>query len=87
MSSTVTANALHPATLMDTKMVRDTFGNVMSSVEEGRDATLRLVSSRELDGVTGHYFDGKRESTADQQAYDEDARRRLWELSETLCGL
>ena len=46
-----------------------------------------LISSRELDGVTGRYFDGKRESTADQQAYDEDARRRLWDLSETLCGL
>jgi NAD(P)-dependent dehydrogenase (short-subunit alcohol dehydrogenase family) len=87
VSSGVTVNALHPATLMDTKMVRDTFGSVMSSVEEGRDATLRLVSSRELDGVTGLYFDGRRESTADQQAYDEEARRRLWELSESLCGL
>jgi NAD(P)-dependent dehydrogenase (short-subunit alcohol dehydrogenase family) len=83
----VTVNALHPATLMDTKMVRDSFGTVMTTVEEGRDATLRLVSSRELDGVTGRYFDGKRESTADDQAYDADARKRLWELSETLCGL
>jgi NAD(P)-dependent dehydrogenase (short-subunit alcohol dehydrogenase family) len=83
----VTVNALHPATLMDTKMVRDSFGTVMSSVEEGKEATLRLVSSPDLDDVTGRYFDGKRESTADQQAYDAEARRRLWELSEALCGL
>jgi NAD(P)-dependent dehydrogenase (short-subunit alcohol dehydrogenase family) len=85
--SDVTVNALHPATLMDTKMVRDSFGTVMTSVEEGRDATVRLISSSELDGVTGQYFDGKRESTADKQAYDADARRRLWKLSEELCGL
>jgi NAD(P)-dependent dehydrogenase (short-subunit alcohol dehydrogenase family) len=84
--SGVTVNALHPATLMDTKMVRDGFGTVMSSVEEGKEATLRLVSSPELDGVTGRYYDGKRESTADNQAYDAEARRRLWDLSEALCG-
>jgi NAD(P)-dependent dehydrogenase (short-subunit alcohol dehydrogenase family) len=83
----VTVNALHPTTLMDTKMVRDSFGTVMSSVDEGKEATLRLVSSPELDGVTGRYYDGERESTADQQAYDADARRRLWKLSEALCGL
>jgi NAD(P)-dependent dehydrogenase (short-subunit alcohol dehydrogenase family) len=87
IASGVTVNALHPATLMDTKMVRDSFGTVMTTVEQGRDATLRLVTARELDGVSGCYFDGKRESTADQQAYDEDARHRLWELSEGLCGL
>jgi NAD(P)-dependent dehydrogenase (short-subunit alcohol dehydrogenase family) len=85
--SGVTVNALHPATLMDTKMVRDSFGTVMSSVDEGREATLRLVSSPELDGVTGRYFDGKTESTADQQAYEAEARRRLWKISEALCGI
>ena len=85
--SGVTVNALHPATLMDTKMVRDSFGTVMSSVDEGKEATLRLVSSPDLDGVSGCYYDGQRKSTADQQAYDADARRRLWELSEALCGL
>jgi NAD(P)-dependent dehydrogenase (short-subunit alcohol dehydrogenase family) len=85
--SGVTVNALHPATLMDTKMVRDSFGRVMTSVAQGKEATLRLVSSPDLGGITGRYFDGKRESTADEQAYDADARRRLWELSEELCDL
>jgi NAD(P)-dependent dehydrogenase (short-subunit alcohol dehydrogenase family) len=85
--SGVTVNTLHPATLMDTKMVRDSFGTVMSTVDEGKEATLRLVSSPELQRVTGRYYDGKRESTADEQAYDTEARRRLWELSEALCGV
>jgi NAD(P)-dependent dehydrogenase (short-subunit alcohol dehydrogenase family) len=86
-SAAVTVNALHPATLMDTKMVRDTFGRPRTTVEEGAEPTVRLIASPELDGVSGRYFDGTREARAHDQAYDGTARRRLWELSERLCGL
>jgi hypothetical protein len=79
-------NALHPASLMDTKMVQDTFGYTMSTVEEGTEAVVRLAVSPELEGVTGRYFDGTREARANRQAYDPQARQRLWELSEELCG-
>jgi NAD(P)-dependent dehydrogenase (short-subunit alcohol dehydrogenase family) len=82
----VSVTALHPASLMDTKMVQDTFGYTMSTVEEGADATVHLAASSELEGVTGRYFDGMREARADGQAYDKEARRKLWELSEELCG-
>ena len=82
----VSVNALHPASLMDTKMVTETFGYTMSTVEEGAEATVRLAASPELKRVTGRYFDGKREARADRQAYDGEARRRLWALSENLCG-
>jgi NAD(P)-dependent dehydrogenase (short-subunit alcohol dehydrogenase family) len=82
----VTVNALHPASLMDTKMVHDTFGYTMSTVEEGAEAAVRLAASPELEGVTGRYFDGTREGRANRQAYDLQARRRLWALSEELCG-
>jgi len=82
----VTVNALHPASLMDTKMVHDTFGYTMSTVEEGAEAVVRLAVSPELEGVTGRYFDGTREGRANRQAYDLQARRRLWALSEELCG-
>jgi NAD(P)-dependent dehydrogenase (short-subunit alcohol dehydrogenase family) len=84
--SGVTVNALHPASLMDTKMVLEAFGRSMSTVEEGAEATVRLATSPELEGVTGRYFDGTREGRADPQAYDEEARKRLWVLSEELCG-
>jgi NAD(P)-dependent dehydrogenase (short-subunit alcohol dehydrogenase family) len=82
----VSVNALHPASLMDTKMVQDTFGYTMSTIEEGADATVYLAASPELEGVTGRYFDGTREGRADGQAYDKEARQTLWELSEELCG-
>jgi NAD(P)-dependent dehydrogenase (short-subunit alcohol dehydrogenase family) len=82
----VSVNALHPASLMDTKMVQDTFGYTMSTVEEGAKATVHLVASPDLEGVTGRYFDGRREARANGQAYDKEARQTLWELSEELCG-
>ena len=85
--SGVTANALHPASLMDTKMVRESFGYTMSTVEEGAAATERLAISPDLEGVSGLYFDGQREARAKDQAYDRQARERLWTLSEELCGL
>ena len=83
----VTVNALHPASLMDTKMVFEAFGRNMTTVEEGADATERLILSADLDGVSGRYFDGQREARADEQAYDPAARERLWTLSEGLTGL
>jgi NAD(P)-dependent dehydrogenase (short-subunit alcohol dehydrogenase family) len=82
----VTVNALHPASLMDTKMVQSTFGYSMSTVEEGTEAVVRLAISPEIEGVTGRYFDGKREARANRQADDPQARHRLWVLSEQLCG-
>jgi NAD(P)-dependent dehydrogenase (short-subunit alcohol dehydrogenase family) len=83
----VTANCLHPATYMPTKIVTHAAINPASSLEEGTEATLRLVVDPELDGVTGRYFDGTTESRAHPQAYDADARRLLRELSERLVGL
>jgi NAD(P)-dependent dehydrogenase (short-subunit alcohol dehydrogenase family) len=83
----VTANSLHPASLMDTKMVFETFGSASSSVREGTDATVRLAISPELEGITGKYFDGQHEAHADDQAYDPDARARLRRLAEELTGL
>jgi NAD(P)-dependent dehydrogenase (short-subunit alcohol dehydrogenase family) len=83
----VIVNSLHPASLMATKMVFETFGSASSSVREGTDATVRLAISPELRRVTGRYFDGQREARADEQAYDPEARERLRRLSEELTGL
>jgi NAD(P)-dependent dehydrogenase (short-subunit alcohol dehydrogenase family) len=83
----VTVNALHPATLMDTKMVSGGGVSPQSSVEEGAEATVRLVADPDLDGLSGRFFDGKTESGTHRQANDAQARRRLWEESERLTGL
>ena len=83
----VTVNALHPATLMDTKMVRTSFGRAgHSEVAEGVESLSRLIADPELDGISGRYFDQLDEGAAQPQAYDAEARAQLWDLSEELVG-
>ncbi|TIW86622.1 MAG: SDR family NAD(P)-dependent oxidoreductase, partial [Mesorhizobium sp.] len=83
----VTVNALHPASYMNTTMVRQAGVTPWSSVETGADAILNLATSPALDGKSGLYFDGLRESRADAQAYDAKARQQLRNLSLDLVGL
>ncbi len=85
--SGVTVNALHPATYMNTTMVRQSGVTPMSSVEQGADAILNLATSAALDGRSGLFFNGQREARADAQAYDPAARPRLKTLSLELSGL
>ena len=58
----VTLNSLHPATLMPTAMVREGWGTSIDDLETGVAATLRLIESPELAGVTGRYFNGQSEA-------------------------
>ncbi len=85
-ASGITVNSLHPASLMNTRMVleADYFAGPMSTVEEGAQAVEYLAISPTLDGVTGEYFDGMQRARANPQAYDREARRRLRVLSEQL---
>ncbi|QPC92179.1 SDR family NAD(P)-dependent oxidoreductase [Mesorhizobium sp. INR15] len=84
--SGVTVNALHPASYMDTTMVRQAGVTPWSSVETGADAILNLAASSSLEGRSGLYFDGLQESRADAQAYDPKARQQLRALSLDLVG-
>ena len=84
--SGVTVNALHPATFMNTAMVRE-FGTPISTVEEGADAILHLAVAPEMEGRSGLYFNGRNEARANAQAYDAQARQKLVALSFELAGL
>jgi len=83
----VTVNSLHPATYMPTKIVLEEIGQTVDRLEDGVEATVRLAVSPELEGVSGRFFDRAAEARAHPQAYDPDARRRLWELSHHLTGI
>jgi len=84
--SGVAANVLHPATLMDTRMVREWFGTPRATVEEGAEVVEYVALAEELAGVTGAYFDRMRQTRANGQAYDRAARHRLRALSESWVG-
>ncbi len=81
----VMVNALHPATYMDTGMVRRLGQTPMATVDEGATAVMQLVTSTEIEG--GQFFNGLRPSRANAQAYDLEARAKLKELTEDLTGL
>jgi len=83
----VTVNSLHPATYMNTTMVRQSGTTPISSVEEGADAILNLVLSPAFEGRGGLFLDRLRETRASAQAYDAAARDKLRALSRRLTGL
>lgn len=83
----VLVNAVHPATYMDTAMVRRAGVRPMSTVEEGAEAILQLAVSPAVAGCTGRYFNGLNEARANAQAYDDAARQKLRALSLRLTGL
>jgi len=78
----VSANALHPATYMPTKIVP----TPVSSIADGVRATRRLIAEPELEAVSGRYFNTTHEARADEQAYDPRARARLRECSDQLLA-
>ncbi len=89
----VTANALHPG------FVASGFGhnnggimraglNVVQKIaakrpEQGAETSVYLASSPEVEGVTGKYFDDKKETNSSVASYDVQAQQRLWKLSES----
>ena len=83
----VTVNSLHPATYMNTTMVRAGGITPISTVEEGGAAILHLATGDDVAGKSGLFFNGMNETRANPQAYDAEARRRLRRLSLELTGL
>jgi hypothetical protein len=72
---------------MDTNMVRMNGVEPRSTVDEGANAVINLVTSDALEGRSGLFFNGQEESRANDQAYDPEARKQLRALSLQLTGL
>jgi NAD(P)-dependent dehydrogenase (short-subunit alcohol dehydrogenase family) len=96
----VTSNALHPGVVRTGfgKNSSGLLGNVvrvgMSAVgvffmspEQGAETSIYLAASPDVEGVTGKYFERSRETLSSPLSHDRDAARRLWEVSERLCGI
>jgi NAD(P)-dependent dehydrogenase (short-subunit alcohol dehydrogenase family) len=92
----VTANCLHPG-VVATKLMADymnvplvgaaiarTFGG---SAEKGAETSLYLAASPEVEGLTGRYFVGQRETRSSPASYDGALQQRLWEESARLTAL
>src|SRR6201992_165335 len=85
--SGVTVNSLHPATYMNTTMVREGGITPISTVEQGGEAILHLAVGDDVADKSGLFFNGMNRAEANAQAYDAAARKRLRALSLELTGL
>ncbi len=96
----VTVNALHPATLMPTKITaslgalqpKGLLGRLLlwrlkprSTTARGVENVIRLIEDPKLASVTGRYFKEAREKRAHKQAYEEGVRAALEAASRELC--
>ncbi|HET9947307.1 MAG TPA: SDR family NAD(P)-dependent oxidoreductase, partial [Longimicrobiales bacterium] len=66
----VTINAVHPAIYMDTPMVRNRGGTPMTTVDEGADPVMHVITAP--DAGTGLYYRQDTPARAHEQAYDEE---------------
>ncbi|KAG8009121.1 Retinol dehydrogenase 13 [Nibea albiflora] len=97
----VTVNAVHPG-IVATELGRHTgmhqsafsssvlsplFSILVKSPELGAQPSVYLAVSEEMEGMTGRYYDVLLEKEPAPQALDEEAARRLWEVSSRLVGL
>jgi len=92
----VTVNAMHPG-FVRTNMAANNGPLVRLFLplvhrnsltpEEGARTIVYLASSPQVEGVTGKYFVREREVPSDPISHDEEAARKLWEISERMTGL
>ena len=80
----VTVTALHPATMMDTSMVRAAGMQARATVNEGADAVMRQITG---DVQSGQYYNGLQPARPAAQASDDATRVKLRQLSMQLTGL
>jgi NAD(P)-dependent dehydrogenase (short-subunit alcohol dehydrogenase family) len=78
--SPVKANAIHPASLMPTKMVLDFLNYSQTTVEEGAEAVENILLTEE----SGQFYDGKKISRSISQTYNKEVRKMLKKVSYTL---
>lgn len=82
----ITMISLHPATLMDTTMVKGLGIPARTTIAEGRDHVMGLITAPSLQ-PGAFYVDGKPSQPNDPQASDPDAQAKLIALSNRLTGV
>jgi len=94
--SGVAVNAAHPGFVASSMydehvllryLVAPVVRRVGKPIEVGADTVVYLASSSEVEGVTGKYFVDRKAVRSSPATYDEEAARRLWEMSERMVGL
>ncbi|TFF89471.1 MAG: SDR family oxidoreductase [Promethearchaeota archaeon] len=84
--SGITVNCLHPG-VINTKLLRQGFGPIGQPVEVGAENEIWVATSPELDNITGKYFKNRTAQRSSEVTYDQEARDKLWGISEKLTKI
>jgi NAD(P)-dependent dehydrogenase (short-subunit alcohol dehydrogenase family) len=82
--SNVLVTALHPATMMNTTMVKQSGMQARSTVDEGATAVMQQITGTV---ESGQYYNGLQAAKPNAQAFDAGARAQLRALSQKLTGV
>ena len=88
----VTANAAHPG-VVATRLLFEGFGPLrllgpfLKTPEQGARTIVHVASAPALERLTGLYFVDGESARPSARARDDDAARRLWDLSARLTGI
>lgn len=84
----LTVIPVNPGSLLNTKMVKEAFGNSWSSADKGANILYDLAISENHKNNSGKYFDNDQGSygNAHPDAYDETKIHQLIELTEKVLG-
>lgn len=88
----VTANAMHPG-VVATELLMNGFPPIrlvkrfLRTPEQGAATAIYLASDPSIEGVTGEYFLDARAVSPSPEATNDEAARRLWEISARQTGL
>jgi retinol dehydrogenase-12 len=91
----ITVNCLHPGFVASDFLSKGGLWSLIKPIaylfaideEQGAKTSVYLASSPEVEGVSGKYFVRCKEKQPKRFAEDDEAARRLWEVSERLTGL
>lgn len=92
----VTANSMHPGGVATglgwnngwwAVLIAKALRPFIRTPEQGADTIVYLATSTEFTGVSGKYFRDRREIQPSQAAQDDEAARRLWQISAELTGI
>jgi len=85
----VTANCLHPGGVATNiwKVPTAVTRPFLKSAKEGAETSIYLASSPEVEGVSGKYFENKKEKKSSDESYDEKKAFALWDETSRIVGL
>lgn len=85
----VTVNSLHPGVVATKLLLRGIVPTWLvrrwtMSAEQGAKTSIYVASSTDLNGISGSYFEDRREKEPSPEARDGQVAERLWTVSEKI---